>query len=152
MKSLILFFVALMAASCMYQPPMLISQPPAPSSTTVQSAPSTMLPSTGQQVEVWRPDPTAGIVGNQSRNLFLRLWINSRPPSPPTLELGPEQSAPVNVPLGSHTIYAEGRLRTPNYGWISVGTASRRFEIRNWSGTYGGFAWRQYFNDGDFGR
>lgn len=160
MKNLLIWLVVIAAGGCMYQPPLIISQPPGPSSTTVQSAPPTTVPPTGhvpvapvpQTIEVWRPDPTAGIVQNTSRTLFVRLWIDSRPPSPPTLELGPEQAAPVYVPLGSHVVYGEGRIRTPAYGWMSVGTMSRRFDLRNWSSQWGGYAWRLDVNDSDFGR
>ena len=171
MKKFLLLVLGSFMAGCAYQEPYIIAQPPGPDYIMVQPAappvavqsqkPTVVLPAVQSQVpaapappqvEVWRPDPTAGIVQNYSRNVFVRGWIDSRPPSPPTFELGPEQAIPVYVSLGSHTLYAEGWLITPTYGRVSVGTASRTFDIRNWSGAYGGYSWRLYLNNGDFGR
>lgn len=142
-------------------PSTIVVQPVEPSRVVQPEKPTVVPPSAEGQppaapvpppIEVWRPDPTAGIIQNYSRNIFVRGWIDSRPPAPPTFELEPEQAVPVYVPLGSHTLFAEGWIITPTYGRTSVGTTSRTFDIRNWSYLYGGYAWRLYINDGDFGR
>ena len=170
MRNFLLFAIALLTAGCAFQEPYIIAQPPGPSEVMVQPAPPVVVQSgkpvvvapasQGQapaalappQVEVWRPDPTAGLIQNYSRNVFVRGWIDSRPPAPPTFELGPEQAVPINVFLGGHTLYAEGWITTSTYGRVSVGTMSRTFEIRNWSSNWGGYAWRVDIGDGDFRR
>jgi hypothetical protein len=170
MNKFLLLVLCLLAVSCAYQEPYIIAQPPGPDYVVVQPAqpnvaqsmPPVVVPPSGQripivsapQVEVWRPDPTQGLICNQSRTITLdRLWIDSRPPAPSTVNgLGPELCQPVHVFLGDHFWYAEGSIELPAYGKVSVGTMRREFSVRNWSYWGGGYAWRLYINDGDFGR
>jgi len=164
----ICFLAAVAISGCAWQEPLYIAQPPGPSTVVVVPAepqivvkseapvvagspPSVIKEQTlgAPRIEVWRPDPTAGIIHNYSRNIFVKLWIDSRPPTPPTIELGPEQAIPVHVPFGRHILYGEGQLENLTYGWFSVGTMSRTFEIRNTSFS-NGYAWSLYISDGDF--
>jgi hypothetical protein len=160
MKSFfVILVVALVIGGCAYQQPryIIIAEP---GSVARPGQPTVALPSSqGQppsvpappQVEVWRPDPTWILICNDSRTLFLEVWIDSGPPAPPRLKLIPELCGDDHVMLGDHFWYAQGYIETPAFGRVSTGIARRDFYIRNWS-YLSGYALRIPINDGDFRR
>ena len=154
MKNITLLFIWLLLTGCygLYQRPMIISPPPGPQSVTVPPAVVHQGGPMPPRVEVYRPDPTKGLIDNWSKNIFVKVWINSVPPAPPTLELGPEQSLVAYAPLETIRIYGEGRIKTGPYGWTSVGSFRKEYVLRNYSYNFGGFSWRITINDGDFTR
>ena len=158
MKILLLALVCLLDGGCAFQRSYEIALPPGQETVVGPSQPVVVPQAGGQtaavppRIEMYRPDPSKGLVMNWSRNVFIKFWMNSRPPAPPTLELGPEQSAPVNAPLETVLIYVEGRIKAGPYGWQSVGSFGRELTLRNWSYGYGGYSWRFYVSDGDFPR
>jgi len=123
-----------------------------PSGPSYGVAPPAVVAPGASGMTVYRPDPTRGLIDNWSKTIFAKVWINSGPPSPPMLELGPEMSMPVFAPLETIRIYVEGRIKTGPYGWVSVGSYRRELNLRNYSYNYGGYSWRFPIYDGDFPR
>lgn len=156
---LFLFVVVAMLAGCAYQQPRYIIVS-APSIVAVQPQRPAVVPPVSQKetkperLPVWRPDPTYGLICNLSKTVTIdRLWIDSRPPTAPTLiGLLPEFCQSTYAFFGDHFWYAEGSVELSIYGKVSVGTVRREFYIRSWSYWGGGYAWRIYIGDGDFGR
>ncbi len=150
---LILFFVAVAVTGCIYHPSVPIAQPPGPGNTVVTPSESPTVVQPGQtpgaplppRVEVWRPDPTLKMVTNTSETIFMKIWISSRPPSPPTLELIPRISVFIRLPMGKHPVYGEGRTKD-FYGWNSVGVMKPRDPIEIKNNSFNNI----YFGDGDF--
>ena len=162
-----LLLIALITAGCAFQHPYEIAQPSGPSvvivappaPVAVQSEkPVVMPPSQGQavpsQVKIWRPESNNILICNLSKTITVdKLWIDSRPPNPPTFQdLSPEVCQPIVIFFGDHYWYAEGSVELQAYGRVSVGTARRDFSIRNWSSWWGGYAQRLNIYEGDFNR
>jgi hypothetical protein len=85
-------------------------------------------------IGVFYPDPTRIIVKNLTYNIFIKVWLipsfeKGRVKGPPDLDLPPNAKVEVTMPLGNHPVYAEGRIKTREYGWQSVGGVSKEVSI-----------------------
>lgn len=105
---------------------------------------------------VYFPDPTKGYIKNQTYNIFIKAWLD-RDFKPgvreaPDLCLPPKAIAEAVMPLGDHIVYAEGMIQTKEFGWKSVGVASKRVSIDHRVYCSGHYGWYVVFGQGDFRR
>ncbi len=156
MKKLLILLLVMVASGCAPYWYIPIEPPQRPAVVVAPTQPPAVVRPIEPQSEdkVWRPDPTKILICNMSKTVTIdKLWIDSRPPKPPTIEkIWPETCDDVYVFLGDHYWYAEGSTELPAFGKTSVGTGRGDFYIRNWSSWGGGYAQRVYIYDGSFNR
>jgi len=107
------------------------------------------------------PDPTRGFIENKTYNIFIYVWLDPdfkgkrtglKTAGLPDITLPPKSLVEIIMPLGSHFVYAEGRINTAEFGWQSVGVANKKIFI-NFNVRYGGhYGWKVSFQQGDFRR
>ena len=109
-------------------------------------------------------DPTLGKVKNETRSVFIKIWVNPRATEKeirdsqnmedflgkPTLILIPGLSQEMYLPFGVNSIYAEGITKTPHYGWRTIGFASKEVKIDSQISGGGHYGWYLRFNHGSF--
>lgn len=85
-------------------------------------------------VGTFYPDPTRILIGNQTYNIFVEVWLTpsfkkGKVKGPPDFDLPPNAKVEATMPLGNHQVYAKGRIKTKEYGWQSVGAVSEEVSI-----------------------
>jgi len=108
-------------------------------------------------VGTFYPDPTRILIGNQTYNIFVEVWLTpsfkkGKVKGPPDFDLPPNAKIEAIMPLGKHQIYAKGRIKTREYGWQSVGVVNKEVSISSrvyYGGYYGDYV---IFHQSDFPR
>lgn len=102
------------------------------------------------------PDPTRGYIENRTYNVFIMVWLD---PSfkdgkrgSPDFELPPKAIVEAVMPLGGHIVYAQGRIKTREYGWQLLGEINKKFLIDSRIYYGGNYGWYVVFHQGDFER
>jgi len=102
------------------------------------------------------PDPTRGYVENQTYNIYVKVWLDRsfRPKKEevPDFVLPPKAIVEAMMPLGNHSVYAEGMMQTKEYGWKSVGVANKKVSINHKVYYNGHYGWYTVFDQSDFDR
>ncbi len=107
------------------------------------------------------PDPTRGYIENRTNNIFIYVWINpdfkgkrtgTKTAGLPDLTLPPKAIVEAIMPLGNHFVYTEGRIKTAEYGWKSVGAANKKVFVGSNVRYEGHYGWKVVFCQGDFPR
>lgn len=152
----ILIMIVLVSCGPARHEPGLISKMPA----KITSPPPLVVPSS-----VFRADPTLGKVKNDTRNVFIKIWIDPKVKSVdirrydqlsailgvPTLTLIPGLSRELHMDLGVHLLYAEGMIKT-KYGWKSLGFATKDVVVDSSISGGGHYGWYVAFRRGNFQR
>jgi len=104
--------------------------------------------------QVYFPDPTRGYIQNRCYNVFIKVWLDRdfRPgvAEKPDFYLPPKAIAEAIMPLGNHSVYAEGFMETREYGWKSVGTANLEVSIDHRVYYDGHYGWKAIFRQNSF--
>ena len=109
------------------------------------------------QVGTFYPDPTRGYIQNQTYNIFIKVWLDpvfkkGRAKGPPDFYLPPKAIVEAVMPLGNHSVYAEGMMQTGEYGWKSVGVTGKEVSIDHRVYYDGHYGWYVVFHQSDFRR
>ena len=99
----------------------IINQPPGPAGYVIPGPPE-------QHSGVWRSDPTVRWIRNCSQTAFIKIWFGCKT-GKPQIEMGPEETVRVNLPLGKNVMLVEGEMKAGPYGWQNLGQFSRIITI-----------------------